>query len=192
MLVRPLRLAYGLIGAFVFAERLLRRGKDATSLAAGKADQGTTRALGIAFGVSFLALLMAPILNRQRIGRIPASPLAWGGIAAMAAGLGIRIWAARALGAFYTRTLRTSARQHIVAAGPYRRVRHPGYLGSLLLWLGAGMAGANWLAVVAIALSMGRAYRLRILAEEAMLSDARPEEYAKYAARTWRLVPFLY
>jgi Isoprenylcysteine carboxyl methyltransferase (ICMT) family len=51
--------------------------------------------------------------------------VAWGGVALMGGGLVLRVWAARVLGAFYTRTLRTSAGQRVVAEGPYRLVRHP-------------------------------------------------------------------
>jgi protein-S-isoprenylcysteine O-methyltransferase len=111
--VRPLRVAYGLIELFVDAERLLRRGADALSLEQRPADRGTTRAIGMAFGTSLLAPLVAPFLDRRRIGRLYGTKPAWGGIAIMVAGLALRIWAARVLGAFYTRTLRTSVHQHM-------------------------------------------------------------------------------
>ena len=96
------------------------------------------------------------------------------------------------LGAFYTRTLRTSAEQRLIEDGPYRLVRNPGYLGDLLLWLGAGFAAANWIVLAIIIFPMLRVYRSRIKAEEAMLADAFPQEYSGYARRTWRLIPFLY
>lgn len=190
--MKPLPTAYGLIGCFFVAERLLRRSREAASLEAGQEDRGTTRVIGAAFGVSLCALAFAPVLNRRRLGRIGGCPLAWGGIGAMLAGLALRIWAARVLGAFYTRTLQTSVEQQIVTAGPYRLVRHPGYLGDLLLWPGAGLATANWIATAAIAIAMARAFRRRIAIEEAMLAEAFPEDYPCYAGRTWRLIPFVY
>jgi protein-S-isoprenylcysteine O-methyltransferase Ste14 len=110
----------------------------------------------------------------------------------MLAGLLLRIWASRVLGSFYTRTLRTSTEQRLIAEGPYRLVRNPGYLGDLLLWLGAGVATANWIALAAIVFPMVGAYWGRIQAEETMLADAFPQEYQSYARRTWRLIPFLY
>jgi protein-S-isoprenylcysteine O-methyltransferase len=192
MLVRPLRAAFGLLGCFLVAERLLRQGKEAATLEAGPSDQGTTRAVGAAFGASLLMLLFAPLLHRWRIGRVSRPAVAWSGIAAMVAGLALRIWAARVLGASYTRTLRTSGEQHIVTEGPYRVVRHPGYAGVLLLLLGAGLAAANWPVTTAIALAMGRAYRRRMVSEEAMLAAAFAEDYRAYARRTWRLIPFVY
>jgi protein-S-isoprenylcysteine O-methyltransferase Ste14 len=190
--VKPLPIAYGLVGCFFVAERLLRRSREAASIEAGRADRGTTRAIGTAFGISLFALALAPFLNRRRIGRIGSPALAWGGTVAMLAGLALRIWAALVLGAFYTRTLQTSVGQRIVMDGPYRIIRHPGYLGDLLLWPGAGMATENWIASVAITIVMGRAFRQRIATEEAMLAEAFPEDYPRYAGCTWRLVPFIY
>lgn len=191
-LVRPLYAAYGLIGFLMVAERLLRRGGEALSWEEGPSDRGTTRAVGMAFGTGLLALLVAPMLNRGRIGRLYGTQAAWAGVAVMAAGLGLRIWAARVLGAFYTRTLRTSAQQRLVAHGPYRLIRHPGYLGNLLLWLGAAIASANGIVATTIAVAMGRAYQARIAAEEAMLAETFAEEYPPYAGHTWRLIPFVY
>ena len=190
--VGPLPVAYALLGCFFLAERLLRQGPDAASLEAGQSDQGTTRAIGRAFGQGLLALAVAPLLNCWRLGRLTVPGMAWGGIAAMVAGLTVRVWAARVLGTFYSRTLRTSSTQSLVEEGPYRLVRHPGYLGVLLLWFGAGLASANLLVAGLIIVSMGRAYRRRISSEEAMLSDTFGEEYVGYMRRTRRLIPWVY
>ena len=139
-LVEPLPVAYALLGGFFLAERLLRQGPEAASLEAGQTDQGTTRAIGRAFGQSIMALAVAPLLNRWRLGRLAASRLsrraqrdrrmahavlgarasgpsrscgagtgqrpalliyelfprdclAWSGVAAMVAGLTVRVWA---------------------------------------------------------------------------------------------------
>ena len=191
-LVGPLPVAYALLGCFFLAERRLRQGPDAASLEAGQSDQGTTRAIGRAFGQSLFALAVAPLLNRRRLGRLTVPGMAWGGIAAMVAGLTVRVWAARVLGVFYTRTLRSSSTQSLVEEGPYRLVRHPGYLGVLLLGLGAGLASANLLVAGLIAVSMGRAYRRRIRSEEAMLIDTFGEDYVAYTRRTRRLIPWVY
>jgi protein-S-isoprenylcysteine O-methyltransferase Ste14 len=190
--VGPLPVAYALLGCFFLAERLLRHGPDAASLEAGQANQGTPRAIGRAFGRSLFALAVAPLLNRRRLARLPAPRMAWGRIAAMVAGLTVRVWAARVWGAFYTRTLRTSTMQSLVEAGPYRLVRHPGYLGVLLLWLGAGLASANLLVAGLITASMRRAYRGRIRSEEALLTNTFGEDYVVYTRRTWRLIPWVY
>jgi protein-S-isoprenylcysteine O-methyltransferase Ste14 len=76
--------------------------------------------------------------------------------------------------------------------GPYHVVRHPGYLGTLLVWLGAATALANWVIVTVVSIVILRAYRTRIETEERMLLDVFGDEYRSYLSRTWRLVPFLY
>jgi protein-S-isoprenylcysteine O-methyltransferase Ste14 len=54
--------------------------------------------------------------------------------------LAVRVSAARVLGAHYTRTLRTDGEQAVVSDRPNRYVRHPGYAGVLVMWLGYGLA----------------------------------------------------
>src|SRR5579875_577828 len=120
--MRPLTVADVLLGCFILAERRLRQGPEAASLDAGWTDQGTTRSIGRAFGRSLLALALAPLANRLRLGCIHVPGVTWGGIATMVVGLTLRVWSARVLGAFYTRTLRTSAAQTLVEQGPYRLV----------------------------------------------------------------------
>jgi hypothetical protein len=66
--MRPLPVAYSLVGSFFVVERLLRQGENARSMQEGSADRGSTRAIGSAFGLALLALLVAPLLNRLRIG----------------------------------------------------------------------------------------------------------------------------
>jgi protein-S-isoprenylcysteine O-methyltransferase Ste14 len=190
--MRPRYVAYALLGFFFVTEPLLRQGKVASSRQVGPADRGSTRMIGASVGLALLAQLVAPLLNRLKIGRLRSERLAWSGIMAMIVGLALRIWASRVLGAFYTRTLRTSSQQHLITKGPYRLVRHPGYLANLLMWLGAGFATANWIVPMSITIPMMGAYLYRIRAEEAMLADAFPQEYPSYASHTWRLIPFLY
>jgi protein-S-isoprenylcysteine O-methyltransferase len=139
-----------------------------------------------------LALLIAPLLDRLRVGRILNEKSAWGGIVVMLGGLTLRIWASRVLGAYYTRTLRTEEGQHLIREGPYRLIRHPGYLGDILMWLGAGLATANGAVIALINIPLVRAYRYRMRTEEAMLAYTFPQEYQDYARRTSRLIPFIY
>jgi len=190
--VRPIHLAYGLLGFFFVIEPLLRQGKAASSLQEDPADRGSTRLIGASFGLALFAVLVAPLLNRWKVGHFRSKALTWSGIVAMLAGLTLRVWASRVLGAFYTRTLRTSTQQHLVTRGPYRLIRHPGYLADLVLWLGAGFATANWIVPVSLAGPLIGAYWYRMQVEEAMLADAFPLEYPDYASHTWRFVPLLY
>ena len=77
--------------------------------------------------------------------------------------------------------------QSLVESGMYAKVRHPMYLGSLLLFVGIPLVlGATWawgfsaLGVVGIA--------VRIRGEEAFLAQELPG-YREYMQRTWRRLP---
>jgi protein-S-isoprenylcysteine O-methyltransferase Ste14 len=90
-----------------------------------------------------------------------------------------------------TRSLRTTETQAVVDRGPYRLVRHPGYLGSIVVWVGSRLA-LNWLIAAATAVLLGVVYVHRIGAEERMLVEHFGEPYRSYTARTWRLLPFVW
>jgi protein-S-isoprenylcysteine O-methyltransferase len=170
--------AYGLLCGFLIVQRVMRRGEQARNLRPPPADRGSTRFLGIAFGLGLLALAASPILNAQGWGATGyEAVVGWTGVAVLVGGLAM---------------LRHAEGQAILASGPYRLLRHPGYAGLLLAWGGAGLATANWAVTLAVALLMVVAYRYRIAAEEAMLLDAFGDRYREYAARTWRLVPYVY
>lgn len=180
-------LAYTVVFIVVFVD-LLSRGKG-DSQQAQKYDQGSTLLMAAAT-VGSLALLpffaAAPLLAVQ-------SPFfVWTGVSLEAVGILLRVWARATLGRYYTLTLKTTSKQSLVDWGPYRRVRHPGYLGYLLMWIGIGAVSTSVIAVAAVFVLTGSAYVYRINNEEELLRAALGESYEEYAKRTDRLVPFIY
>ena len=183
--------AWSLLVSFLVLQRVMRRGEPARSLQAPPADRGSTRLLGAAFGL--LALAAAPALNAYGVATMDFGGAAgWFGVAVMLGGLAVRLWSQAVLGRYYTSTLRHAADQPVLASGPYRLLRHPGYAGMLLAWLGAGLATTNWAMALVLCLLMVVAYSYRIAAEEAMLLGAFGDRYKEYMARTWRLLPYVY
>jgi protein-S-isoprenylcysteine O-methyltransferase Ste14 len=85
-----------------------------------------------------------------------------------------------------------STGQYVVERGPYRWIRHPSYLGSLVANIGLGMTLTNWLAIFLPALCLGIAYAYRITIEERALQEGLGTPYREYMRRTWRLVPFVF
>lgn len=84
--------------------------------------------------------------------------------------------------------LRPGAR--LVTGGPYRRIRHPMYA-SVLLGVGALVVADSRPWRIALLAALLVVLLLKAAREEEYLRAAFPE-YAAYAARTWRLVPFVY
>jgi protein-S-isoprenylcysteine O-methyltransferase Ste14 len=173
----------GAAGFFV-QELILRRPGAASSLNASHDDGGTTRRLlassGLAYGLPL-------VLRRLPLPIMPSAAAATG-LIMQACGFALRVWSMRTLGSFYTRTLRTTQDQHVVDTGPYRMIRHPGYTGALLVWIGLALASRSAPATVLVAGLMGRAYQRRITAEENLLQRALPE-YGDYSRRTKKLIP---
>jgi protein-S-isoprenylcysteine O-methyltransferase len=91
----------------------------------------------------------------------------------------------------YSRTLRVTNEQSVVDRGPYRHIRHPGYLGSLLVWTGFALSSGSAIIVGTVAALLLPAYAHRMDAEERLLERALPG-YADYRARTKKLVPGLW
>jgi protein-S-isoprenylcysteine O-methyltransferase Ste14 len=111
------------------------------------------------------------------------------GLAVELGAVGLRIWAMRTLRGHYARTLRVVDDQPVVRLGPYRFVRHPGYLAVIALWAGAALTGRNALAPALTLTAVGTAYQHRMDAEDALLLRELPG-YAEYAATTRRVVPW--
>src|SRR5258708_25393884 len=183
--------AYVLIVVFLVMEGRLRQGREAKSLDAGEHDWGSTKRIGAAFAVTFILLIVAPILNYFQIAVMGSIVLGIVGLALMVIGLALRYWASKTLGAFYTRTLLVKTDQHVVDNGPYRLIRNPGYLGDIFLFVGAGLAASNWIVVVVITIVLLTGYIYRIRVEEAMLQTTLGEKYLAYMARTCKVIPLV-
>ncbi|NVN00345.1 isoprenylcysteine carboxylmethyltransferase family protein [Arthrobacter sp. SDTb3-6] len=179
--------AYVVLGGFMVLERFARKRGRASSLDPSAEDRGTTRMIVGGFMVAgVLPLLLRPVRQRP----LPRSAGALG-LALEAAGLCLRLWSMRTLGGSYTRTLQTNENQQVVDTGPYRVIRHPGYLGSLLAWTGCAVASGSVPTVLSVAGLLAAAYRRRIGVEEELLRRKLPG-YAEYAGRTKKLVPLLW
>ena len=175
------------VAGFFLVERVARQRGTAASLDASGDDQGTTKGIVTA---SVAAATLAPLLRRVPVRHLPrwAAPA---GLGLQATGLALRIWSMRTLGAAYSRTLRTDDAHAVVDEGPYRLIRHPGYAGSLLTWAGFALTSRSLPVVAVVTGLLGRSYRRRITAEEALLRRDLPG-YTEYSHRTKRLVPLIW
>jgi protein-S-isoprenylcysteine O-methyltransferase Ste14 len=181
---------YCLVAVFIVSEGRLRKTEGARTLQRGSSDRGSTLLIGSAFGTGLVLPLVLDLLG---VGIFSVSLLA-GCLAllTMLAGIALRVWSARTLGEYYTRTLLTTGEQRVISSGPYAKIRHPGYLGCILLWSGFGLLTGNVILALLYPVMFVAVYLYRIDVEERMLGEALGDDYAEYRSRTWKLIPFVY
>jgi len=130
-------------------------------------------------------------LDRGRFHWSDAVPLALrlAALIVFALGLALTMWAMH-VNRFFSSAIRIQADrgQRVVAEGPYRWVRHPGYLGAIPAMMASGLVLCSWVATALGALgSLWLLWRTR--AEDRFLRAELPG-YEAYAARVrWRLLP---
>ena len=175
---------------FFVVQRFLRRSEGAKSLKGGPYDRGNMILIGSATGIGLWLPLIMVFLGAAAF---PISLV--GGVVALAVmvlGVGIRVWAAMTLGTFYTTTLMMSEGQKVVTTGPYAIVRHPGYLGEIMIWTGFAVVSSNLVLFFLMPTVFVAVYLYRISVEERMLVRELSDDYVRYQHRTRRLIPSVY
>jgi protein-S-isoprenylcysteine O-methyltransferase Ste14 len=102
----------------------------------------------------------------------------------------LMLWARLTFGARSFHGEANPTEGNLMTKGPYQVIRHPIY-SAILLFVWAGAASHLSLLNVAIAALASAAIIVRILAEERLLIERYPE-YHRYAARTKRVIPFVF
>jgi protein-S-isoprenylcysteine O-methyltransferase Ste14 len=110
-------------------------------------------------------------------------------VTVLAAGLAIRWTAIITLGKSFSANVAVHESQKVHRTGLYRVVRHPSYLGLLLILVAIGLHSRNWMSFAVVLLPTTAALLYRIHVEEAALNQALGDEYAAYSRVTKRLVP---
>ena len=188
-LQRPVGAIY--LGLWIFWWLLIAVGRQRGVPSAYDRSQQMILALGI---VALVGLVVVPPWEYAHLSG-PVSrdgPLAWIGLALFAAGIMLQAAAFRALRGLYTSRLGMQPGHRLVTDGPYRLVRHPGYLSNLLCLAGIGLALSSLVAIGATIFVVPLILR-RIASEEAMLLAEFGAEYRAYQQQTTkRLLPGVY
>ena len=152
-----------------------------------KQDAGSVIAVAAGIVVGFGAGLV--LASRDALS-LPG-PVVWlvVGLIVAWAGMLLRLWAVLSLGRFFTTTVVVRPGQTVVSGGPYGFVRHPSYLGLLILLLGFGLTlGDLAAAVVMVVLpTVGLLWRIRV--EEVALRAGLGDSYLEYCKGRARLIP---
>jgi protein-S-isoprenylcysteine O-methyltransferase Ste14 len=177
----------------------IRFGPKARTMSTGPADRGSTLAVSLSAVVPVLGFVLAMKRRESEahallpswFGIMPGMPaIAWVGVVLGTLGLLVRLWSVLILRNRYTRTLLTQAGQILERRGPYRFVRHPGYLGSLLCLNGIAMASGDLLTLIASLAATTAAYAYRIRVEDEMLIAQFGASYRTYCGEVGALMPF--
>ncbi len=98
------------------------------------------------------------------------------------------IWVHRHLDTQWSIALEIQEDHKLITTGPYKRVRHPMYLGIFIYTIGLCLISLDILVILFFVYSIWVNYR-RIPSEEQMMIDQFGDEYLEYMKRTGRLIP---
>jgi protein-S-isoprenylcysteine O-methyltransferase Ste14 len=164
-----------------------------TSSSGGKKEiREHRRVLWIIFPVLVLWFVYLPHADRYGIGTYSSPWMRWLGVAIFAASFLLRTEAIRAQGKQFSMAVAIQPEHKLTTAGPYRRVRHPAYLGVMGMVVGISLVFANLIAGLVMTLINWVWLNARIRDEETLLQDEFGEEFAAYRSRTKKLFPFVY
>jgi protein-S-isoprenylcysteine O-methyltransferase Ste14 len=140
-----------------------------------------------AVNLPYRLMIVAGVAEHFLTNHAPSVPSMIAGVALALIGIAIRVACHFQLGVRFSPYVELAQEHQLADIGLYRYLRHPMYLGTLLISAGIPLAmGSIWAAGCALLVAIGLLFRMAN--EERYLRDHLPG-YEEYAARTWRLVP---
>ena len=127
-------------------------------------------------------LYIAPLLPR-------AAWMEASGLGLVILGSVLFVWARRILGESYSGHISIKQGQELTQSGPYRFIRHPAYLGYLLMALGLALGYSSLAGLAAIPLILIPTAIFRIRVEDKILAEHFGAQFEEYARKTKRLIP---
>lgn len=122
---------------------------------------------------------------------VPAGSLLLSLLGGLAYGVGLtlRLAAMASLGQRFTMALTQQPQHTLITSGPYQRMRHPGYLGLVLIFGSFSLICGTVVTGLALSLLTIAALHYRIQLEERLLVNTFGVAYLDYRARTWAFWP---
>jgi len=108
------------------------------------------------------------------------------------AGLIIRITSINTLKQQFTYSVSKIDRHELIQSGLYKWIRHPAYLGQLMVFVGLAASLSNWLSIVFMIIPILLGYSHRIRIEEKFMAIQFGDSYSEYQKRTKKLIPGVY
>jgi protein-S-isoprenylcysteine O-methyltransferase Ste14 len=133
------------------------------------------------------------IIGSTKIGRIyPWNTFFTIGFVLIFIGLIIRISSILTLKRQFTYTVTKIENHQLIENGLYKYLRHPGYLGQIVIFTGVATSLSNWISVIFMFVPVLAGYIYRIAVEEKFMVNEIGQSYIDYKKRTNRLIPMIY
>lgn len=113
------------------------------------------------------------------------------GVVSLVLGIAVYLWVQETLGRFFSLGVVIYQGQMLIQTGPFRFVRHPGYAGVFMIFLGIALMAQSWVAVLLIFVATSLVLGYRVAIEEKMLISEFGEQYLSYSRRVKRFIPFI-
>jgi protein-S-isoprenylcysteine O-methyltransferase Ste14 len=162
------------------------------NLSSGEREDRANRWVFLPFLViGLLSAFLPAYAERKGWWVLDGETVRWLGVFLYLAGGALRIWPIFVLGRRFSGLVAIQPGHDLVTDGIYRFIRHPSYLGMIILMLGWALAFRSGLGVILAALIVPPLLA-RIRSEETLLRAQFGDEYDAYRRRTSRLIPGIY
>ncbi|MDP2983653.1 MAG: isoprenylcysteine carboxylmethyltransferase family protein [Candidatus Latescibacter sp.] len=176
-----------LYGFFEVFMNLRQRRK---STVTASSDKGS---LSLLYILITLGYVLSFSIGATKIGRIYHWDTFFAiGIVLILIGLVIRIQSILILKQYFTYSVAKVENHKLIETGLYKRIRHPGYLGQLIIFIGISTSLSNWLSILLMIIPIIIGYIYRIKVEERFMIEQTGEIYLNYQKRTNRIIPMIY
>jgi protein-S-isoprenylcysteine O-methyltransferase Ste14 len=136
-------------------------------------------------GLAMMGAGLVGLIVRQQV--LSAAPAV---IVLQACAVALMVWARLTFGGRSFHATASPTHGGLVTAGPYRWLRHPIYTAACLFSFACVVGHPSWFAAGMASLATSGGV-VRMLAEERLLRRRYPE-YADYARKTRRMVPYVF
>jgi len=145
------------------------------------------------YGLITVGYALSFSIGATRIGRI----YDWNtffaiGMSLIVIGFMIRIHSILTLKQYFTYSVAKVENHKIIKTGLYKFIRHPGYLGQLIIFVGISISISNWLSILVMMIPIIAGYLYRIRIEEKFMLEQLGEDYLNYQEQTKRIIPMIY
>lgn len=153
-------------------------------------DKGSLWILYLLIGVGYY---LSFLIGSTKLGRIYHWDLLFTiGSILVLTGLFIRIKSILLLKHFFTYSVSRVENHQLIEKSFYKYIRHPGYLGQIVIFIGITTSLSNWLSIILMIIPIAIGYSYRIKVEERFMTEQMGELYHNYKSRTKKLIPLIY